>query len=92
MHHTEVGEAATEAGVAATEAMEVTAAWDTAVEAEEDMGEAETQGWATENWAEPSEVGGAAEVGLDTEATLTEGGQYIYFLETGTLCVRCMYP
>jgi hypothetical protein len=92
MHHTEVGAEATEAGAVATEAMAVTAEWDTAVEAE-DMGEeAETQGWATVNWAEPSEVGGAAEVGLDTEATLTEGGQYIYFLETGTLCVRCMYP
>ena len=53
----------------------------TAVEEAEDMGEeAETHGWATENLAEPSEVGGAAEVGLDTEATLTEGGQYIYFM------------
>jgi len=80
MHHTEVGAAATEAGAAATEAMEVTAEWDTAAGAEEDMGEAETQGWATVNLAEPSAVGGAAEVGLDTEATLTEGEQYIYFM------------
>jgi hypothetical protein len=88
MHHTEVVEAATEVGVAATEvgaaateAMGVTAEWDTAAGAEEDMDEAEeTQGWATVNLAEPSEVGGAAEVGLDTEATLTEGEQYIYFM------------
>jgi hypothetical protein len=73
MHHTVVGEAATEVGAAA---MEVTAEWDTAVEEAEDMGEeAETHGWATENLAEPWVVGGAAEVGLDTEATLTEGGQ-----------------
>jgi hypothetical protein len=88
MHHTEVGAEATEVGAVATEAMEVTAEWDTAAGAEA-MGEAETRGWATVNLAEPSEVGGAAEVGLDTEATLTEGGQYIY--STFCFCKQAHY-